>query len=44
MSEDENVYIFQYDHEYLNYLNSKPISLTLPNQQNSYESIILFHL
>ncbi|MDM1043192.1 MULTISPECIES: HipA N-terminal domain-containing protein [Empedobacter] len=42
ISENENGYIFKYDQEYLNNLESKPISLTLPKQQDSYESKILF--
>lgn len=40
--EDENGYTFQYDQNYLDDFNSKPISLTLQKQQNSYESKILF--
>ena len=44
ISENENGYIFKYDQEYLNNLESKPISLMLPKQQDSYESKILFPL
>lgn len=42
LSEDENGFIFRYDHEYLNGLNSKAISLTLPLQKEPYISKTLF--
>lgn len=42
ISENEDGFIFKYDIEYLNDENSKPISLTLPKQLESYESKILF--
>lgn len=38
---DEN-YVFQYDENYLNNENSKPVSLTLPLQKQSFESKTLF--
>lgn len=40
--ENEDGYTFQYDKDYVNNLNSKPVSLTLPIQQQTYESKILF--
>ncbi len=42
ISENEDGFIFKYDIEYLKDENSKPISLTLPKQLESYESKILF--
>ncbi|RLZ09710.1 HipA N-terminal domain-containing protein [Faecalibacter macacae] len=42
ITENEDGFIFKYDIEYLNDENSKPISLTLPKQLESYESKILF--
>lgn len=42
ISENEDGFIFKYDIEYLNDEYSKPISLTLPKQLESYESKILF--
>ena len=38
---DEN-YVFQYDENYLNNEKSKPVSLTLPLQKQSFESKTLF--
>lgn len=42
ITENDEGYIFQYDKNYLNTENSKPISLTLPIQKEPYESKILF--
>lgn len=42
ITENEDGFIFKYDIEYLKDENSKPISLTLPKQLESYESKILF--
>ncbi|QTV05338.1 HipA N-terminal domain-containing protein [Faecalibacter bovis] len=42
ISENEDGFIFKYDIEYLKNEYSKPISLTLPKQFESYESKILF--
>jgi serine/threonine-protein kinase HipA len=42
ITENEDGYIFQYNENYLNTENSKPISLTLPLQKQYYESKILF--
>ena len=42
ISEDDEGYSFQYDTEYLANNDSKPVSLTLPLQQEPYQSSILF--
>lgn len=42
ITEDEEGYTFRYEDEYLNDENSKPVSLTLPLQNQAYESKILF--
>jgi len=42
ITENEENYVFQYDENYLNNENSKPISLTLPLQKQPFESKILF--
>lgn len=40
--ETDEGYVFQYDADYLNTENSKPISLTLPLQEKPYQSGVLF--
>jgi serine/threonine-protein kinase HipA len=40
--ENDEGYVFQYDKDYLNTADSKPVSLTLPLQQQAYESKVLF--
>lgn len=40
--EDENGYHFRYDDSYLNTPNPEPISLTLPLQEKTFTSKILF--
>ncbi|MFA7444961.1 MAG: HipA N-terminal domain-containing protein [Flavobacteriaceae bacterium] len=42
ITENADGYSFQYDKKYLESENSKPVSLTLPLQKQSYESKILF--
>jgi serine/threonine-protein kinase HipA len=42
LSENEEEYVFLYDLDYLNADNSKPVSLTLPLQQQPFRSKILF--
>ncbi|HTO34698.1 MAG TPA: HipA N-terminal domain-containing protein [Flavobacterium sp.] len=42
ITENDEGYSFQYDEKYLESKNSKPVSLTLPLQKQSYESKILF--
>ncbi len=42
IAETEDGYSFQYDEQYLTNANAKPVSLTLPIQQESYKSNILF--
>lgn len=42
ISEGDEGYIFQYDDAYLATVESKPVSLTLPLQQNAYTSKVLF--
>ena len=42
LSEDEHGFHFQYDAQYLTSSNPEAISLTLPLQQKSYSSTILF--
>ncbi|MGF7232793.1 HipA N-terminal domain-containing protein [Arachidicoccus sp.] len=42
IAENDDGYIFRYDDVYLNKVNSKPVSLTLPLRQLSYESKVLF--
>ena len=42
LSQDEDGYHFQYAPEYLQLKDSKPISLTLPMQENKYTSKVLF--
>lgn len=42
ISESDEGFVFQYDEVYLNNIDSKPISLTLPLQQKAFKSQILF--
>ena len=42
LSEADEGYLLQYDVQYLQQLESKPISLTLPKQQEPYSSKVLF--
>lgn len=42
ITENDEGYTFRYDDNYLNDEDSKPISLTLPLQNQLYESKILF--
>lgn len=42
LTEDEEGYTFRYEDDYLIDENSKPVSLTLPLQDQAYESKILF--
>ena len=42
LSQNENGYHFQYAPAYLTTNNPKPISLTLPTQQNGFSSKVLF--
>ena len=42
LSQDEDGYHFQYAPMYLQLKGSKPISLTLPMQENKYTSNVLF--
>lgn len=42
LMEDEHGYHFRYDPEYLKMESAKPVSLTLPLQENTYTSNILF--
>lgn len=42
ISENEDGYTFQYDETYLNTVDAKPVSLTLPLQKQPYQSKILF--
>lgn len=42
IAENEDGYLFQYNEEYLNSKNAKPISLTLPIQKQDFQSKVLF--
>jgi serine/threonine-protein kinase HipA len=42
ISENDEGYTFQYDTAYLESKGAKPVSLTLPLQQQPYESKVLF--
>lgn len=42
LTEDEDGYHFTYDRAYLNTENPKPVSLTLPLQNQHYKSKVLF--
>lgn len=42
LEETETGYRFQYESTYVSQKNAEPVSLTLPLQQESYESRILF--
>lgn len=42
LSETDEGYLLQYDVDYLQKPDSKPISLTLPKQQEPYSSKVLF--
>lgn len=42
LSQDENGFHFIYEKNYLNSVNPVPVSLTLPLQENAFESSILF--
>jgi len=40
--ENEDGFFFQYDENYLNLPSARPVSLTLPLQQQAYASQVLF--
>jgi serine/threonine-protein kinase HipA len=40
--ETDEGYLFEYDKDYLRNFQSKPVSLTLPLQEKSYNSKVLF--
>lgn len=40
--QDEEGFHFQYDSQYLNRLNAKAISFTLPLQEKSFDSLVMF--
>ena len=42
LSETDEGYVLQYDEQYLEQTDSKPISLTLPKRKESYNSKVLF--
>lgn len=42
LEETETGYRFQYDSDYLSQKKAEPVSLTLPIQEQSYESPVLF--
>lgn len=42
LTEDENGFLFQYDSEYLNDLDSEAISLTMPLKSKPYQDKVLF--
>lgn len=42
LSQDENGFHFIYEKSYLNSVNPVPVSLTLPLQENAFDSSILF--
>lgn len=42
LTQDESGYHFEYDKDYLNQVDSKPVSLTLPLRETIYTSNILF--
>ncbi|MDD4437674.1 MAG: HipA N-terminal domain-containing protein [Tissierellia bacterium] len=42
LTEDENGFIFQYDSDYLNDLDSEAISLTMPLRNKPYHDKVLF--
>ncbi len=42
LSETDDGYLLQYDEQYLQQPESKPISLTLPKKKESYTSKVLF--
>lgn len=42
LSENEDGYSFRYDESFLNSSFAKPVSLTLPIQEQTYQSKILF--
>jgi len=42
LSETDEGYVLQYDEQYLQQPDSKPISLTLPKKQELYTSKVLF--
>lgn len=42
LEESDAGYWFQYDSDYLSKKNAQPVSLTLPLQEESYESNVLF--
>lgn len=42
LTEDEGEYRFRYDESYLKRANAKPISLTLPLQEDAFISPVLF--
>jgi len=42
LSETDEGYVLQYDRDYLQRTDSKPVSLTLPKRQEPYSSKVLF--
>lgn len=42
IQEDDKTYTFSYDSEYLSDPDSEPVSITLPKQEESFKSEILF--
>jgi len=42
LEETETGYRFQYDYQYFSQKNAEPVSLTLPLQEEAYESQVLF--
>ncbi|MCH8549822.1 MAG: HipA N-terminal domain-containing protein [Balneolaceae bacterium] len=42
LEETETGYRFQYDYQYFSKTNAEPVSLTLPLQEEAYESQVLF--
>jgi len=40
--ENEDGFLFQYDEDYLNLPSPRPVSMTLPLQQEAYTSQVLF--
>lgn len=42
LEETETGYLFQYEPKYVSQKNAEPVSLTLPLQEEAYESQVLF--
>ena len=42
ISQDESCFVFRYDKAYLSLPEAEPVSLTMPLQEEAYESNILF--